>query len=81
MDFYQYIFEAAEAGDDWMARTLERLPVGPFTFAEALDHLQRQNAPGWAALSMRLAHENWLAVERDHEETLAASYLRAEGAN
>ena len=59
MDFYQYLFEAAEAGDDWVAGALDRLPVGPFTPAEAKHHLREQKAPPWAKRAISLAHENW----------------------
>ncbi len=67
MDFYQFLMEAAEpeSNDYWIAKALERLPVGPFTYAEAVEHLQAQNAPGWAEQAVTLAHENWLAEQEE----------------
>ena len=63
MNFFEHCTAAVAAGDQTMAKVLERLPAGGFEYSEAKNHLQAQRAPIWCKTAVTEAHRSWLAEQ------------------
>ena len=74
--FAAYCRRIAEAGDNTVRMTLDRLPVETdWSYGAAMNHLTHQRAPAWSRDFIRRAHEDWKAEQAERLAYEAESEL------